>query len=88
MLNSVKKFVRWFLLAIVLAYLVGGLGITESRIVTPLTFGLLDKPAAFRIHTSPVWLILFLVFLVLHIVLSLATKRRQKQSNDKTNIQN
>ena len=46
-------------------FLVTGFGITEFRVVEALTFGLLTKNLAFRIHEN-LWIPL-VVLLVLHI---------------------
>jgi len=53
------------LLAAILLYLVSGLGITEFRTVERLTFGLLAKDTAFRLHDA--LLTPFIALLVLHI---------------------
>ncbi|MGD0115547.1 MAG: hypothetical protein ABSC13_06025 [Dehalococcoidia bacterium] len=60
-----KKAVRWLLLATVALYLVSGLGITEYGTVENLTFGLLTKDLAFRLHDS--LLAPFIALLVLHV---------------------
>jgi dolichol kinase len=60
-----KRIVQWLLLAMILAYLITGFGITEYRIVESLTFGLLTKLLAFKIHDN-LW-IPFIVLLALHI---------------------
>ena len=57
--------VRWLLLAAILLYLVSGLGITEFRTLERLTFGLLAKDTAFRLHDA--LLAPFIALLVLHI---------------------
>jgi hypothetical protein len=57
--------VRWSLLAAVLLYLVSGLGISDFRTVEHLTFGLLTKDLAFRLHDA--LLAPFIALLVLHI---------------------
>ena len=61
--------VRWLLLAAILLYLVSGLGITEFRTLERLTFGLLAKDTAFRLHDA--LLAPFIALLVLHITLPL-----------------
>jgi hypothetical protein len=61
--------VRWLLLAAVLLYLVTGLGISEFRTVEDLTFGLLTKDIAFRLHDA--LLAPFIALLVLHVTLPL-----------------
>lgn len=63
--NLAKQVVRWLLLVVIVVYVVTGFGITEYRVVESLTFGLLTKPLAFKIHNN--LLILFLVLLILHI---------------------
>jgi hypothetical protein len=61
----VKSTIHWLLTALVIVYLITGFGITEYRIVEPLTFGLLTKSLAQRIHISIE--IPFIILLVLHI---------------------
>ena len=61
----VKKSIQWVLTALVIIYLITGFGITEYSIVEPLTFGLLTKSLAQKIHISIE--IPFMVFLILHI---------------------
>ena len=45
-----KKTIHWLLAVLVILYLVTGFGITEFRMVETLTFGLLTKNLAFKIH--------------------------------------
>jgi Ni,Fe-hydrogenase I cytochrome b subunit len=61
----IRRSVHWVLTALVIVYLVTGFGITEYRIVEPITFGLLTRSLAQRIHMSME--IPFIVFLILHI---------------------
>jgi thiosulfate reductase cytochrome b subunit len=61
----VKKLIQWTLTALVIIYLITGFGITEYRIVEPLTFGLLTKSLAQKIHINIE--IPFIVFLISHI---------------------
>ena len=61
----IGRTVHWLLTALVIVYLITGFGITEFRIVEPLTFGLLTKSLAQKIHISLE--IPFIVLLVLHI---------------------
>ena len=58
---------RWLLLAAILLYLVSGLGISEYRTVEHLTFGLMTKPTAFRLHDA--LLAPFIALLILHVSL-------------------
>ena len=63
--KQVKRVTNWLLLVVVVLYIITGFGMTQFRIVEPLTFGLLHRLLAFQIHTY-LW-IPFLVLLVLHI---------------------
>jgi len=60
----IKKTIHWLLTVVVLIYLITGFGITEYRIVETLTFGLLTKSLAHRIHINIV--IPFIILLILH----------------------
>ena len=68
-----RRTVVWLLIAVIVAYLITGFGMVEYRIVEPLTFGLLTKLLAFRIHTI-LWMP-FLVLLILHIYQRTRTAR-------------
>ena len=61
----VRITLHWLLTVLVIVYLITGFGITEYRIVETLTFGLLTKSLAQRIHISIE--IPFIILLVLHI---------------------
>jgi cytochrome b subunit of formate dehydrogenase len=61
----VKKSIQWILAALIIIYLITGFGITQYRIVEPLTFGLLTKSLAQEIHMNIE--IPFIVLLILHI---------------------
>jgi len=60
-----KGTIHWLLTVLVIIYLITGFGITEYRIVEPLTFGLLTKSLAQKIHINLE--IPFLILLILHI---------------------
>jgi cytochrome b subunit of formate dehydrogenase len=76
----VRRTIYWLLTALVIIYLVTGFGITEFRIVEPLTFGLLTKSLAQKIHISIE--IPFIVLLVLHIwLLPLLKRFKLKQAS-------
>jgi hypothetical protein len=62
-----RKEINYALLAVSLALLISGFGITEPGTVGPLSGGLLDKSFSFRIH-SLLWGP-FLILLILHIAL-------------------
>ena len=63
--NSARQVVHWLLLAALVLYLLTGFGITQFRVVEQVTFGLLTKPLAFKIHDNLI--IPFIVLLGLHI---------------------
>jgi len=60
-----KGTIHWLLTVVVIIYLITGFGITEYRIVEPLTFGLLTKSLAQKIHMNLE--IPFIMLLILHI---------------------
>ncbi len=60
-----KGTIHWLLTVVAIIYLITGFGITEYRIVESLTFGLLTKSLAHRIHIDLE--IPFIILLVLHI---------------------
>jgi len=75
--NLSKRIIHWLLTVVIIVYVITGLGITEFRTVESLTFGLLTKSLAFKIHDS--LLIPFLILLILHICFSSLTKLKNKK---------
>jgi len=69
----VKRTIHWLLTVVVIIYLLTGFGITEYRIFESLTFGLLTKNLAHRIHMNLE--IPFIILVVLHIWLLPLLKR-------------
>jgi predicted transporter len=63
--NTAKQIVHWSLLAVIALYILTGFGITSYRTVESITFGLLTKPLAFKIHDGLI--IPFIVLMGLHI---------------------
>jgi cytochrome b subunit of formate dehydrogenase len=61
----IRRTIHWLLTVVVIIYLITGFGITEYRIVEPLTFGLLTKSLAHKIHINLE--IPFIILLILHI---------------------
>jgi cytochrome b subunit of formate dehydrogenase len=70
-----KRIVNWLLALTSVIYLITGFGITQFRVVESLTFGLLTKNLAFRIHNI-LW-IPFLILLILHISVSYLFKSKE-----------
>jgi len=69
----VRRTIHWLLTVVVIIYLITGFGITQYRIVEPLTFGLLTKNLAHIIHMNletP-----FIILVVLHLWLLPLLKR-------------
>ena len=70
----VKKIIQWGLLIIIVIFIITGFGISRFQIIGPLTFGLLNKPLSYQIHS---YLVLPLViFLYLHVFLTWKKKRK------------
>ena len=67
-IRTVSKLVHWALLVTAVVTVVSGLGITEYQAVGTLTFGLLNKASAFKLHLWT-W-IPFLVLLAAHALLT------------------
>jgi dolichol kinase len=72
--NLAKQVVHWSLLAVLFFYVLTGFGITSYRTVESITFGLLTKPLAFKIHDNLI--IPFVVLIGLHIYQQ--TKKRSE----------
>ena len=73
--NLAKQIVHWSLLAVIALYVLPGFGITSYRPVESITFGLLTKPLAFKIHDGLI--IPFIVLMGLHIYQQV--KKRSEQ---------
>ncbi len=67
-IQTVTRIIHWALLLVAVVTVVSGLGITEFRIVQTVTFGVLNKANAFKLHLW-VW-IPFLVLLTAHVLLT------------------
>jgi hypothetical protein len=72
----IKNIIQWLLLAVVVVLLITGLGITNYRIVETISFGLLTKNLAQKIHTAPGLWISFVVLLALHISLPFIGRKK------------
>ncbi len=65
-LEAVRAAIRYVLLILTVLYLISGLGITQWQITEPLTFGLLTRNLASRIHDF--LLVPFVVLLLVHVL--------------------
>jgi thiosulfate reductase cytochrome b subunit len=72
-LDKLKVIARWILFALVIAYIITGFGITQYQVVEKITLGLLTKVLSQKIHFY--LLIPFLIFLIIHIYLSVTIRR-------------
>lgn len=64
--SFIEKVIHWLLLALTVFYLITGLGITQYRIVEPLSFGLLNKYVSLTMHEN--LLLPFVIVLILHVL--------------------
>ncbi len=64
-----RKAVHWSLLMVLVLEFVSGFGITNFRVVTPLTLGLMGKAVAFQVHS--VLAAPLIILLILHIYFTL-----------------
>jgi len=71
-----KSIIHWLLAAVIVFLIITGLGITEHRIVGDLSFGLLNKALAHKIHTMPALWISLLALLLLHIFLPFIGRKK------------
>ncbi len=76
-MGAVNKTIIWLLAIVTVLYGVSGFGITEFRTVETLTFGLLTKNLAFKIHNSLE--IPFIILLLLHICLPFIFKWKKRK---------
>jgi cytochrome b subunit of formate dehydrogenase len=79
----VRRTIFWLLTVVVIIYLLTGFGITQYRIFEPLTFGLLTKNLAHRIHMNLE--IPFIILVVLHIWLLPLLKRFKLKHSSRNN---
>lgn len=72
----IKKIIHWALLAVTVLYVLTGLGITQYRIIEPLTLGIISKFLSLTVHDN--LLIPFFILLSLHILLKLFLHDRKR----------
>jgi thiosulfate reductase cytochrome b subunit len=83
--GAARAAIRYLLLVLTLVYLISGLGITQYQIIGPLTFGLLTRNLAFKIHDF--LLVPFAVLLFVHVLFGPAIrvyshfKKEQRQQD-------
>jgi hypothetical protein len=67
-----KKVVHWLLFLVVVLILLSGFGIVDYQLVQAITFGILDKATAYKLHINLWWV--FIVLLALHVLLTMQTR--------------
>jgi len=80
--SLVKKTVILLLAIVIVLYIVTGFGITEFRAIETLTFGLLTKNLAFKIHNA--LLIPSIILLILHLCLPFIFRKLNQQNKSET----
>ncbi len=75
-LGLAKRIILSLLIILTVLYVVSGFGITEFRAVETLTFGLLNKNLAFKIHNGLT--IPAAIVLILHILVNIISRQREK----------
>jgi len=78
-LEKARRAVHYLFTVVTLVFFVSGLGITEFRIIEPLSGGLLTKSLSFQIHNMLTWP--FIVLLGLHICLVMAIRKGKEKKN-------
>ena len=76
-LTVVSRVIHWLLVIVLLIYLVTGLDIAYYQVMQIVTFGLLSKLAATKIHDA--LLLPFVILLVLHVVVVIFAGRRGRE---------
>lgn len=70
--GAARAAIRYTLLILTLIYLISGLGITQYQLIEPLTFGVLTRNLAFKIHDF--LLVPFVVLLLIHVLFGPAVR--------------
>jgi cytochrome b subunit of formate dehydrogenase len=78
LLRKIGRICGWLAAGFLLLALLTGYGITEFRIITPLTFGLLNKAAAQRLH--PYVEAPMAIFLVIHLGIGIWSRREYRRT--------
>jgi cytochrome b subunit of formate dehydrogenase len=73
LIRTLGRIFGWTAFALLLLTILTGYGITDFRIVTPLTFGILNKAVAQRLH--PYTEVALVLLLLAHIAIALWARR-------------
>ena len=73
-----QHIINWLLAVVAVLLIISGFGITQFRVITPLTLGFLDKSQSFWLHSSLKYP--FILLFILHV--SLNIKSREKKNEE------
>ncbi len=74
-IRTIGRFCGWLALGLLLFTLLTGYGITEYRIVTPLTLGVLNKAVSQHLHSyTEAGLV---ILLLVHVVIAVRARRNE-----------
>jgi len=79
-MRMMNRILLWLLITTAILFLITGFGITEYRTVEAVTFGLLTKPLAFKLHFL-LW-IPFVVLLAWHMLHKTILRTYRKFNGD------
>jgi hypothetical protein len=79
-IRSVGRICGWIAFALLILTLLTGYGITDFRIVTPLTFGILNKAAAQRLHSYTE--VPLVVLLAVHVGIAVWARRSAARNKE------
>ena len=75
--NKIRKWASYLALIVIILFIITGYGMTQYRIVEKLTFGLLQKSLAFKIHSFLIYPLI--IFLLVHLYYSCSLFRCRKR---------
>lgn len=79
-IRKIGRWLGWLAVVLILVTILTGYGIAEARMVTALTFGVLTKPVAQRVHQfTEIWIV---ILLTAHISIALWMRRFEPQRKD------
>jgi cytochrome b subunit of formate dehydrogenase len=76
----VSRTIHWLMVIVLLIYLITGLDIAYYQVMQAVTFGLLSKATATKIHEA--LLLPFVILLLFHIAAVIAGAGRRQQSSN------
>ena len=79
-MNQIKmiRYTHWVFTIFIIFYIFTGFGISNYRLIEPITFGLISKPIAFQLHSILIYP--FLALLFIHILLTLKSRKGKNEN--------